>query len=1118
MAFFEPGTITVNNAGENWSLTGDTTGEMRFEVRGGDYYISPVADAADNDEALGKNRSEVGSYRSTQIGREFDLSYEFMVESGAANQADWLLLTQMHQTRDRAEDGSTIDEMASPPLALMLRGEHLEIAARTDPNKATSTTPERIVGTGQTDTMWLDDAPLERDVWHSIRYEMVFDADPSGAGRLAVWLNGTQIVDYTGPLGYNDDIGPYLQLGVYRGETSETTAARFRDVQMSGEGAPPPITGTEGDDDINANILGFWEDEAVYGYAGNDTLDGGWGNDRLYGGTGDDIYIVDSVNDVVSEAGGGGRDRVQSSVSWTLGNDVEDLTLWTDAMIDGTGNGLANEIRGNAASNKLVGAAGDDSLFGDGGRDLFYGGTGADTLYGGADDDVLYAEDGNDTLYGEDGDDELYGDAGNDTLYGGAGADRLEGGTGDDTYFYEDAGDIIVERAGEGTDTVRAAASFDAGANGHVEVINADDSSSEMALDLAGTDFANDIRGNAGANRLQGRGGNDRLFGYAGDDLLFGGAGDDKLYAGAGNDTLNGGAGDDELWGTTGDDTMYGGTGADRLQGGEGADRLSGGDGADRIYGGDGSDRLYGGAGDDKMYGGTGAGDTFAGGAGDDTYYVDAAGSSVSEAADEGHDTVRAGASVHLAADSHVEMLRAADLSATTALDLTGSDIANEIRGNAGDNALSGAGGDDLIYGYGGDDRISGGVGDDRVYGGDGTDTLIFNVASTAAAGRAGATSLIIETAEGRDVISNDVEFLQFTDRLVRYADAGDLDGTPGEVTDGSERADATDNPILSGAGGSDWLTVGRGTERVDGGAGFDMVSFVDLAQRVVVRLSEGSAKSGGATVDLSGIERVTGSVHGDLIEGDAGANTLRGLGGYDWFNASDGGDAYEGGTGRDMVSYVKATSGVKVDLGAGKGLSGMAQGDTYTSIERFTGSVHSDMAYGSSGEDDFRGLGGYDWFVGSDGGKDRYDGGAGQDTVAYTQSKDGITASLALGRGSKGDAARDLYTSIENLTGTNSADQLTGDHGRNMLRGMYGEDHLKGLGGVDRLWGGGSDDVLDGGDGWDLALYDHGRDDYQIIVGNGIATVTYLPGGGEGRDLLINIEAISFADEMVYL
>ncbi len=1112
MAFFEPGTITVNNAGESWSLSGDTTGEMRFEVRGGDYYISPVAKPEDNDQALGKNRSEVGSFRSTQVGREFNLSYDFLVESGAPNKADWLLLSQMHQTRDRAADGTTIDEMASPPLALMLRGEHLEIAARTDPNKVTSSTPERIVGPGQTDTMWLDDAPLQRDVWHSIRYQMVFDSDVSGAGRLAVWLNDTQIVDYTGPLGYNNDIGPYLQLGVYRGETSETTAARFRDVQMSGEGAPPPIHGTDGDDNIVANLLGFWEGEMVYGGAGNDTLDGGWGDDTLFGGTGNDTYIVDSEADVVSEVGGGGRDLVLSSVTWTLGDGVENLTLWTDAMIDGSGNDAANEIRGNAAANRLMGGAGNDSLFGDRGNDVLFGGSGADALYGSEGNDVIYGDDGDDLLFGEDGDDELFGDAGDDTLEGGAGNDRLDGGAGNDTYLFEDAGDIIVERAGRGTDTVRAMVSFDAGADGNIEIINAADLSSTKALDLAGTDFANKIRGTAGANVLIGRGGDDRLFGYTGDDALFGGAGNDQLYAGAGNDTLNGGTGDDELWGTTGNDVMYGGSGVDRLQGGDGDDRLSGGDGNDLFYGGAGRDRLYGGMGDDRLYGGTGEGDIFAGGMGDDTYYVDAEGSSVDEADDEGLDTVRATVSVHLSAGSAVEVLRAANMSATTAIDLTGSDIANQLRGNNGANALSGAGGDDVIYGYGGNDRISGGAGDDRVYGGDGSDTMVFNVASTAASGRAGTSSLVIESAEGRDTISNDIEFLQFTDRLVRYADAGKLDGTfTVDVPDEGAKT-------VTGASGNDWLTAGRGTERVDGGAGVDMVSFVDLAQRVVVRLAEGTATSGGATTRLSSVEKVTGSVHGDLIEGDAGANTLRGLGGYDWFNASGGGDAYEGGTGRDMVSYVRASSGVTVDLGAGKGLSGLAEGDTYSSIERFTGSVHSDMVYGSSGEDDFRGLGGYDWFVGSAGGKDRYDGGTGQDTVAYTQSTAGVTASLALGRGSKGDAARDLYTSIENLTGTNSADQLTGDNGRNLLRGMYGEDHLKGLGGVDRLWGGGSDDVLDGGDGWDLALYDHDRDDYQIIVGNGIASVEYLHGGGEGKDLLIDIEALQFADGLVYL
>ena len=341
-------------------------------------------------------------------------------------------------------------------------------------------------------------------------------------------------------------------------------------------------------------------------------------------------------------------------------------------------------------------------------------------------------------------------------------------------------------------------------------------------------------------------------------------------------------------------------------------------------------------------------------------------------------------------------------------------------------------------------------------------------------------------------------------------------------VFEGTSSADnlrgTSSDEVFRGNGGADWITPGTGEDRVDGGTGTDMVSYVDLPVSVRVDLSAGVVVSGGETDRLTSIENVTGSVHGDGIIGDDGANRLRGLGGYDWFTASWGADRYEGGTGRDMVSYVNAPGRIVADLGAGRGIEGMARGDSYDSIERLTGSVHADKTYGSSSEDDLRGLGGYDWFVGSGGGKDRYDGGAGQDTVAYTQSAKGVTASLALGRGSKGDAARDLYTSIENLTGSNGDDRLTGDHGRNMLRGMYGEDRLKGLDGVDRLWGGGSDDVLDGGKGWDLALYDHDRDDYHVFSANGVTSVTYLLGRGEGRDLLVNIEAISFANEMIYL
>jgi Ca2+-binding RTX toxin-like protein len=208
----------------------------------------------------------------------------------------------------------------------------------------------------------------------------------------------------------------------------------------------------------------------------------------------------------------------------------------------------------------------------------------------------------------------------------------------------------------------------------------------------------------------------------------------------------------------------------------------------------------------------------------------------------------------------------------------------------------------------------------------------------------------------------------------------------------------------------------------------------------------------------------------------------------------------------------------VTVNLATGRGLAGIAAGDTYVSVERITGSGHADLIYGGSGEEDFRGVGGYDWFIGSTGGKDRYDGGSGLDTVAYWYSATGVVANLALGRGSAGDAARDLYTSIENLTGSSHGDHLTGDNGRNVLRGLYGEDTLIGGGGVDRLEGGASDDYLDGGWGWDYAIYGGNRSAYTVSTAGDVTTVSRIGGGGDGTDTLVNIEAIQFADILIYI
>ncbi|MBW4577937.1 MAG: calcium-binding protein [Aphanothece sp. CMT-3BRIN-NPC111] len=112
-------------------------------------------------------------------------------------------------------------------------------------------------------------------------------------------------------------------------------------------------------------------------------LDGGTGSDSLIGGLGNDTYIVNVATDVITEAAGAGTDSVQSAVSWTLGANLENLTLTGAAAINGTGNTLNNTLTGNAAANTLTGAEGIDTLTGLGGNDILVGGFGNDTLTGG---------------------------------------------------------------------------------------------------------------------------------------------------------------------------------------------------------------------------------------------------------------------------------------------------------------------------------------------------------------------------------------------------------------------------------------------------------------------------------------------------------------------------------------------------------------------------------------------------------------------------------------------------------------------------------------------------------------------------------------------------------------
>jgi Ca2+-binding RTX toxin-like protein len=135
---------------------------------------------------------------------------------------------------------------------------------------------------------------------------------------------------------------------------------------------------------LNNRITGNSANNILTGGAGNDILNGGLGADTLIGGLGNDIYYVDNTGDRITENLNQGTDLVNSSISYILGNNLENLTLIGTKAINGTGNSLNNRITGNSANNILTGGAGNDILNGNAGNDILVGGAGNDVLTGGS--------------------------------------------------------------------------------------------------------------------------------------------------------------------------------------------------------------------------------------------------------------------------------------------------------------------------------------------------------------------------------------------------------------------------------------------------------------------------------------------------------------------------------------------------------------------------------------------------------------------------------------------------------------------------------------------------------------------------------------------------------------
>jgi Ca2+-binding RTX toxin-like protein len=731
-----------------------------------------------------------------------------------------------------------------------------------------------------------------------------------------------------------------------------TLAANVEHLVLTG--AAVSGTGNNADNAISGNIgnnvlAGAGGNDTLVGEAGADSLDGGTGNDSLVGGAGDDTYVVDAAGDVVVEGVGEGIDLVKSSISYTLGDNLEALELTGSAALNGTGNAADNMITGNSENNALAGLGGHDTILG--------------------------------------------GD-GNDSLDGGTGNDSLVGGAGDDTYVVDSAGDEVVEEAGGGTDLVRASISYTLGDNLEaLELTGTED------IDGTGNALDNELTGNSGNNELSGLGGDNTLIGGDGNDTLLGGTGDDSLVGGDGDDSLVGGGGKDTLQGGTGNDTLvvdpavtvivdggadndllrfvsnsgmtlgdgnFGGfvniesfdfsgvagdvdiaiganaqalgigtlsggtanstlaanadyTGAVHFTGGAGADSLSGNSGNDTLLGGGGKDTLLGGGGNDLLDGGTGD-DSMVGGAGNDTFMVDSAGDAVVEAAGGGTDVVRASISYTLA--DHIEAL---ELTGTAALNGTGNAADNTITGNNGNNVLAGMGGNDTILGGDGDDSLDGGTGNDSMVGGVGDDTFVVDAAG----------DVVVEAAdEGIDVVRASITYtLADNFEALELTGSDALNGT-GNAADNTITGNSGNNSLFGlggndtilGGAGDDTLFGGDGNNSLVGGAGndrFEFASGVQLANNTMVggTGTDTLAFTAAATVtdaqfaNMSGVEVVrASSLAGDSIE--LGANAL----------ASGVATLKGGAAGGDTLSAAGyTTSNAKITIDA----SGSAAGST---------------------------------------------------------------------------------------------------------------------------------------------------------------------------------------------
>ncbi len=826
-----------------------------------------------------------------------------------------------------------------------------------------------------------------------------------------------------------------------------------------------------------SDILGSTANDNLVGDGGGNVLDGKAGADTMTGRTGDDTYLVDNYSDIVNELPGGGFDTVRAGVTYSLAAEVENLVLTGTGNLNGTGNELANRITGNSGSNWLDGGAGVDTLLGGAGNDTYIVDSQADSV-------IENAGEGTDTIQssvsytlgnnvenltltglnainatGNALGNILIGNVGDNLLDGAEGADILVGGTGDDSYFVDNAGDVVAESLNEGIDTVYAAINTTLGANLENLVLGI------AATTGSGNELDNQIIGNALNNTLTGNAGNDWLDGGVGNDTLVGGLGDDTYVIDAVGDTVteNAGEGADTVLsginyslGANIENLTLTGTTANSATGNASDNVLVGNTAANTLTGNAGNDTLDGAEGNDVMIGGLG----------NDNYIVDELGDVVTEYVNEGTDTVKSGITYTLG--NAVENLTLTGFSAVNGV---GNSFNNILTGNIADNILDG------------------GVGADTLLGGEGNDIYIVDNSG----------DLVTENAnEGMDTVQASISWTLGAElENLTLTGTAAINGTGNSL-----------NNTLIGNTVSNTLNGGLGSDTLNGGTGNDRY----LAGNLI-----GHADNTLTTTDIINED---GSDAGDTLQLgiSSQAYIYDASGGYTWYNdikltrtLSALGDSlqidsqgyadldpwgsvslmvydnyervvlnhyFEGS--RYQIENIQFSDGITTTLNNlitshGYQFNGSAGNDIMVGTAEMglmSAGDGDDSLLGDAGDNNLSGGAGNDTLDGG-AGNDWLEGGLGNDTYIVANVADIVAEYSALDTEIDTVQSSITYTlgaNVENLTLTGTAavngtgnslnNVLKGNSLTNSLSGADGNDTLDGLSGADSLTGGTGNDT----------------------------------------------------------